>query len=154
MNTLPRRAALALPFATLLPARPAAQGARPITVGQGFLADSLDPAQGSAGWALQSHGVAEALFTTDRSGAAVPNLARDARRDDDGTWMVSLLPGLRFSDGAPSPPRSAARWPRTRAPAPGSEPRHVSRRWMRQRCAWRRSDRSARSRRCSPSSRW
>lgn len=101
MNTLPRRAALALPFATLLPARPAAQGARPITVGQGFLADSLDPAQGSAGWALQSHGVAEALFTTDRSGATVPNLARDARRDDDGAWTVLLLPGLRFSDGAP-----------------------------------------------------
>lgn len=101
MTALPRRAALALPFATLLPMRLAAQGARPITVGQGFLADSLDPAQGSAGWALQSHGVAEALFATDRSGATVPNLAREARREPDGGWIVSLLPNLRFSDGAP-----------------------------------------------------
>ena len=101
MTTLPRRAALALPFAALLPARPVAQGARPITVGQAFLTDSLDPAQGSAGWALQSHGVAEALFTTDRSGATVPNLAREARREADGGWIVSLLPELRFSDGAP-----------------------------------------------------
>jgi peptide/nickel transport system substrate-binding protein len=101
MTALPRRAALALPFATLLPAGVLAQGARPITVGQSFLTDSLDPAQGSAGWALQSHGVAEALFTTDRTGATVPNLARDARREVDGTWTVTLLPGLRFSDGAP-----------------------------------------------------
>lgn len=101
MTALPRRAALAAPLAALLPPGVLAQGARPITVGQGFLADSLDPAQGSAGWALQSHGVAEALFTTDRSGAAVPNLAREARREADGGWTVSLLPGLRFSDGAP-----------------------------------------------------
>ncbi len=100
MMLLPRRAALALSLATLLSARLSARGARPITVGKGFLADSLDPAQGSAGWALQSHGVAEALFTTDRSGATVPNLARDARREDDGSWTITLAPGLRFSDGA------------------------------------------------------
>jgi peptide/nickel transport system substrate-binding protein len=100
MTALPRRAALAAPLAALLPARLAAQGARSITVGQAFLTDSLDPAQGSAGWALQSHGVAEALFTTDRSGATVPNLAREAQREPDGSWTVSLLPRLRFSDGS------------------------------------------------------
>jgi peptide/nickel transport system substrate-binding protein len=101
MTALPRRAALAAPLAALMPARLAAQAARPVVVGQAFLADSLDPTQGSAGWALQSHGVAEALFATDRSGATVPNLARSVRREDDGRWIVTLLPGLRFSDSAP-----------------------------------------------------
>jgi peptide/nickel transport system substrate-binding protein len=99
LTTLPRRAALAAPLAALLPARLGAGAVPPVTVGQAFLADSLDPTQGSAGWALQSHGLAEALFTTDRSGAAVPNLARDARRGPEDAWEVTLLPGLRFSDG-------------------------------------------------------
>jgi peptide/nickel transport system substrate-binding protein len=91
---------LSAPMAALLPVRLAAQGAQPVSVGQAFLTDSLDPTQGSAGWALQSHGVAEALFATDRSGATVPNLARAAQRQADGNWIVTLLPGLRFSDGS------------------------------------------------------
>ncbi len=74
---------------------------RPVVVGQGFLADSLDPASGSAGWAWQSHGVAETLFTVDRQGRAVPNLAQSVRREVDGRWRVTLKPGLRFADGTP-----------------------------------------------------
>lgn len=101
MTLLPRRAAFALPLAALRPRSASTQDLRPIMVGQAFLADSLDPAQGNAGWSLQSHGVAEALFTTDRSGATVPNLARQAQREPDGSWTVTLEPGLRFSDGAP-----------------------------------------------------
>jgi ABC-type transport system substrate-binding protein len=94
-----RRSFLALTVAGALPAPLQAQATRPIAVGQTFLAESLDPVQGAAGWALQSHGVPEALFTTDRSGATVPNLAQSARREADGGWAVTLRPGLRFSDG-------------------------------------------------------
>lgn len=78
-----------------------AADARPVVVGQGFLADSLDPANGAAGWAWQSHGVAETLFTVDRQGRAVPNLAQAVRREADGRWRVMLKPGLRFADGSP-----------------------------------------------------
>lgn len=49
MTALPRRAALSAAPATLLPAGVRAQGTRPVTAGQGFLTDSLDPAQDSAG---------------------------------------------------------------------------------------------------------
>jgi peptide/nickel transport system substrate-binding protein len=101
MSALTHRAGLAAPLATLLPARLAAQDTRPVVVGQPFLADSLDPTRGNAGWALQSHGVAEALFTTDRSGATVPNLAQAARREADGDWTVTLRRDLRFSEGVP-----------------------------------------------------
>jgi peptide/nickel transport system substrate-binding protein len=73
---------------------------RPVVFGQTFLAESLDPAEGSAGWALQSHGLAETLFTVDRDGRLVPALARSVARDGEG-WIVRLKPGLRFGDGAP-----------------------------------------------------
>lgn len=73
---------------------------RPLVVGQGFLTDSLDPAQGVAGWALQSHGVAETLFTVDREGRIVPNLAESVRRDGE-SFVIRLKPDLKFADGSP-----------------------------------------------------
>jgi len=95
---LSRRAVLLAAASTI--ATPAqGQVVRPIVIGQTFLTDSLDPAQASAGWALQSHGVAEALFTTDRGGGTIPNLARTAEREASGAWRVTLEAGLRFSDG-------------------------------------------------------
>jgi peptide/nickel transport system substrate-binding protein len=87
-------------FAGLAGAISAANAQRPVVVGQTFLAESLDPAQGSAGWALQSHGLAETLFTVDRMGRVVPNLAQSAARDGDG-WRIELQPGVRFGDGSP-----------------------------------------------------
>ncbi len=75
-----------------------AQDARPVVIGQGFLAESLDPANGAAGWAWQSHGVAETLFTVDRQGRAIPNLAASVAREGD-VWRLNLKPGLRFADG-------------------------------------------------------
>jgi len=118
-----RRTVLALTLVAALPGRLRAQATRPISVGQTFLADSVDPVNGSAGWALQSHGVAEGLFSTDRSGKTIPNLAQSARREGDGSWTVTLLPGLRFSDGsrcdaevaAASLRRALAENPRARA---------------------------------------
>lgn len=55
--------------------------------------------------------MAEALFTTDRSGAPVRNLAREARREAGGGWIVSLLPSLRLSDGAPCEAAAVAAGP-------------------------------------------
>jgi peptide/nickel transport system substrate-binding protein len=72
---------------------------RPLVVGQGFLTDSLDPAQGVAAWALQSHGVAETLFTVDRQGRVVPHLAESVRRDGEA-FVIRLKPDLKFSDGS------------------------------------------------------
>ncbi len=72
---------------------------RPLVVGQSFLTDSLDPAQGVAGWALQSHGVAETLFTVDRQGRVVPHLAESVRRDGEA-FVIRLKPDLKFSDGS------------------------------------------------------
>ena len=96
---------------------------RPVVVGQGFLADSPDPANGASGWAWQAHGVAETLFTVDRQGRAAANLARSVRREADGRWRVSLQHGNRFADGTPvdasavksALDRSLALNPRTRA---------------------------------------
>ncbi len=91
--------ALVAAFAACVPlVASQAQDVRPIVVGQGFLAESLDPANGAAGWAWQSHGVAETLFTVDRQGRAVPNLAASVVRDG-AAWRLTLKPGLRFADG-------------------------------------------------------
>jgi len=74
---------------------------RPLIIGQTFIAGGLDVAEGSAGWAMVSHGVAENLFTVDRYGHVVPQLASSASRDGDMAWSVTLSPGRRFSDGTP-----------------------------------------------------
>jgi hypothetical protein len=49
---------------------------------------------------LTSHGVGENLFTVDRDGKLVPQLAASAARTGDLTWTVSLAPGRFFSNGA------------------------------------------------------
>lgn len=72
-----------------------------VRIGQTFLAAGFDPAQGSVGWALVSHGIAEQLFTVSREGRVVPNLARSAERGEDGSWTITLAPGRRFADGTP-----------------------------------------------------
>lgn len=70
-----------------------------LVIGKTFLAASADPAEGSAGWALTSHGVAEKLFSVDREGRVVGSLARSVERAADGSWELTLEPGRRFSDG-------------------------------------------------------
>ena len=74
-------------------------GPPPLIIAQPFLTDTLDPTAGNTGWALQSHGVAETLFTVDRRGEVAPLLATGAVRDGD-SWRVTTLPGVRFSDGS------------------------------------------------------
>jgi peptide/nickel transport system substrate-binding protein len=97
---LSRREALVLPTAAAMAYSSTVHAqTRPVVVGQTFIAESLDPAQGAAGWALQSHGVVETLFTVDRSGRTAPNLARSVTRDGEA-WRIELAPGLKFSDGA------------------------------------------------------
>ncbi len=85
-----------------------AQSQPAVTVGQTFIAGGLDPAEGSAGWALVSHGIAEQLFTVSREGLVVPRLAVSAERTGDLTWTVTLAEGRRFSDGAPVTAEAAA----------------------------------------------
>jgi len=74
---------------------------RPLVVGKTFIAGGLDVGEGSAGWALVSHGVAENLFTVDRFGHVVPQIASSAVRNDELAWSVYLALGRRFSDGTP-----------------------------------------------------
>jgi peptide/nickel transport system substrate-binding protein len=75
--------------------------AEPLHVGATYITSGLDPAKGSNGWALVSHGVGENLFTVDRDGRLVPALAEKAERTGDLTWTVTLKPGRMFSDGSP-----------------------------------------------------
>ena len=79
----------------------AALAAEPLHVGATYITSGLDPAKGSNGWALVSHGVGENLFTVDRDGRLVPALAEKAERTGDLTWTVTLAPGRTFSDGTP-----------------------------------------------------
>lgn len=73
----------------------------PIVVGLTFLAESTDPTQGSTAWALTSHGIAEKLFTVDKYGDIVGQLATSVEKVSDFVWDVTLQPGSMFSDGTP-----------------------------------------------------
>jgi peptide/nickel transport system substrate-binding protein len=68
-------------------------------VGQSFLAESLDPTEGSVPWALISHGVAEKLFTVNEEGELVGQVGQNVTKVDENNWRVSLKPGYLFSDG-------------------------------------------------------
>jgi len=95
-------AALALGMATAMLLGPAIAADRePLRIGTTFLVGGVDPTNGSAGWALTSHGVGEKLFMVDRDGKLVPELAASAERTGDLTWSVKLAPGRFFSDGSP-----------------------------------------------------
>ena len=95
-----RRLSLALVLA-LCAALPAAADPAHVRIGSTFVATGFDPAQGSVGWALVSHGIAEQLFRVSREGEVVPNLAAGATREEDGSWTVTLEEGRAFSDGTP-----------------------------------------------------
>lgn len=98
-----RRSLLAMAGAlALLPAQAVAQDGdtAPIRVVSYFAASTLDPHPGGSGWFLQSHGVAETLFWVDDDLTIQPKLATGAEPDGDA-WIVSLRPGIRFSDGSP-----------------------------------------------------
>lgn len=97
---LSRLTVVSLAAATLAPAG-AALAAEPLRVGATYIASGTDPAKGSNGWALVSHGVGENLFTVDKDGKLVPELAERAERTGDLTWTITLKPGRMFSDGTP-----------------------------------------------------
>ena len=61
-----------LAVALVLLAHTASGTEPPVVVVQPFLAGTLDPAISTEGWALQSHGIAETLFTVAPDGMVVP----------------------------------------------------------------------------------
>lgn len=65
-----------------------------IVVVQPFLAGTLDPAVSTEAWALQSHGIAETLFTVAPDGTVVPQIAESAEAADNTSWTVRLHSGL------------------------------------------------------------
>jgi len=71
----------------------------PVVIGKTFLAGGTDPTQGSTGWALTSHGIAEKLFTVGRDGSIVGQVAESVSKQDTDTWDVTLKAGYKFSDG-------------------------------------------------------
>ncbi len=101
--TLSNRLRRALAATVILAASlaPITAQARDVTIGQTFLASGLDPAEGSNGWAVVSHGIGEQLFRVSRDGEVVPNLAASATANDDGTWTIELARDRFFSDGTP-----------------------------------------------------
>lgn len=101
MRTSLRTVAMGAFMATFAPLSLGSAQAESVTVGQTFLASGLDPAEGSTGWALVTHGIAEQLFRVSREGEIVPNLASSASLNADGTWTVELAKDRFFSDGTP-----------------------------------------------------
>jgi peptide/nickel transport system substrate-binding protein len=69
--------------------------------GATFITSGVDPAKGSNGWALASHGVGEKLFMVDKDGKLVPELAQSAERTGDLEWTIQLKQDRFFSDGRP-----------------------------------------------------
>lgn len=99
-SILSRLAAAGLVTAAMATA-PAALATEPLRVGATYLTSGIDPAKGSNGWALASHGIGENLFTVDKDGKLVPELAEKAERTGELTWTITLQAGRKFSDGAP-----------------------------------------------------
>ena len=67
-----------------------------IVVRQTFMAGAVDPTSGSTGWALTSHGISEKLFTVDKDGNIVGQVADSVERVSDNVWEVTLKDGYKF----------------------------------------------------------
>eukprot|EP01048_Picozoa_sp_COSAG05_P003291 COSAG05_NODE_149_length_16213_cov_66.750279_9_plen_572_part_00 len=77
-----------------------AQRSGPVVIGQTFIAATLDaPNGGSAPWATTSHGISEKLFTVNKEGNIVGQVAQSLTKIDAFTWDVTLKSGYKFSDG-------------------------------------------------------
>jgi peptide/nickel transport system substrate-binding protein len=72
---------------------------KPVVVGQTMLAGSEDPTSGSTGWSLTSHGISEKLFTIDKDGKTVPQVAASCTKVSKFIWEVTLKAGYKYSDG-------------------------------------------------------
>ena len=77
-----------------------------VKVGQAFLINGDDPAGqasgGNTGWALVSHGIGEKLYSINDAGVLVTQLASAMPvKSSDGSWIVILAAGRKFSDGTP-----------------------------------------------------
>ena len=68
-------------------------------VGKTFMAGSVDPTSGSTGWALTSHGISENLFTVNKNGEIVGQVASSTTQVSDYVWDVTLKTDYKFSDG-------------------------------------------------------
>jgi len=71
----------------------------PAVIGKTFLAGSTNPTTGSTAWALTSHGIAEKLFTVDKQGNIVGQVAKSVTKIDTVSWEVTLKADYSFSDG-------------------------------------------------------
>ena len=71
----------------------------PVVLGQTFLARSMDPTDGSAGWALTSHGVAQKLFTVDQEGEIINQIAESVMKESEFVWILTIKTGYKFSNG-------------------------------------------------------
>lgn len=80
----------------------------PVVVGQTFLAGGLDPTVGSTAWALTSHGISEKLFTVDKDGEIVGQVAESVSKVSENVWEVMLKPDYKFSNGMPVTAQSVA----------------------------------------------
>lgn len=97
----PRLSSALIATAALVAVAWPAAATEPLRIGATFITSGIDPAKGSNGWALTSHGVGENLFTVDRQGKLVPELAEKAERTGELTWTITLKAGRTFSDGTP-----------------------------------------------------
>merc|ERR1719387_1273466 len=71
----------------------------PVVVGLTMVAGNDDATQGSTGWSLTAHGIAEKLFTVDKDGDIVGQVAESCTKVSDKVWDVKLKAGYKFSDG-------------------------------------------------------
>ena len=72
---------------------------RPVVVGMTWTTGSLDPRYGSTPWSLTTHGLAEKLFTVDKNGEIVGQVASSTTQVSDYVWDVTLKTDYKFSDG-------------------------------------------------------
>ncbi|WZN60857.1 nickel-binding protein NikA [Chloropicon roscoffensis] len=72
-----------------------------LVFGQTFMADSMNATDGSNGWALVSHGIAQNLFTVSQEGEIVPQVAEKVSRVSSNEFKIHIKPNIKFSDGTP-----------------------------------------------------
>ncbi|MCR4892382.1 MAG: ABC transporter substrate-binding protein [Lachnospiraceae bacterium] len=81
-------------------AAPDAGSGEAIVIGTTYIVDTIDPTNSGDPWSLTADGISETLFKQNEKGELVSHLAEGIEKKDDKTWILTLKPDMKFSDGS------------------------------------------------------
>ena len=70
------------------------------TIAWTWIEDNENPTDGGTAAGLTGWGVSETIFMQDKNGDTVSHIVDSVEKQEDGSWLLTLMDGVKFSDGS------------------------------------------------------